>query len=219
MFFKCTDFTGQYISWRMCCSSWLLIYFWESYALGYYWARLKNPWNASRVPDGIASYWNILWYPVWFYLPLIWCKSSTLQKAKASIPKQNFLHALQLVWYRGVAGLLINLPRTKTLLFKPTIQNGFFSLKDFISQLNCRVFVRLDPLEPFEIVFLPQQCFFSTRILPSRPASQSSSDIRCWIIFLRHRFSCVVMFRAFSLLSRKLMTDEIVLCIGKTGSI
>ena len=42
-----------------------------------------------------------------------------------------------------------------------------------------------------------------------------------WILthFSRHWFSCAVIFRVVSMLSGKLMTDDIILCKGKTGCI
>ena len=72
-------------------------------------------------------------------------------------------------------------------------------------------FVHLGPLEPSDIVLLPQQCFLSA-ILLYRPVSQClllTVDVNTF--FSRHWFSCAVMFGVVSLLSCKLVTDEIVL--------
>ena len=46
-----------------------------------------------------------------------------------------------------------------------------------------------------------------------------SSHSGYWHFFSQYWFCCTIMFGAVSLLSRKLVTDLSVFCIGKTGSI
>ena len=63
MGFKSTDCAGQDISWRLCCSSLLLIYLWQN-LLVCFWSlscRSTNPWPTSHVSDGIAWCCSMLW--------------------------------------------------------------------------------------------------------------------------------------------------------------
>ena len=63
MGFKSTDCTSQDISWRICCSSLLLAYIWQSLLVcfGPLPCMSTNPWSTSRVPDGITWYCCMLW--------------------------------------------------------------------------------------------------------------------------------------------------------------
>ena len=89
---------------------------------------------------------------------------------------------------------------TYTLLFDPKIWN-------FIPLIDRPVFVRLVPLESFDIVLLPQQWFldFNSIIQTSSTELILTADIDT-SFFSWHWFSCAVMFGAVSLLSPKRVT-------------
>ena len=107
-------------------------------------------------------------------------------------------------WYDiGSCSSLINSsPYIDPSIWQKESELWFVSLKDFIPLLYSPVFVRLGLLNSGSL----------TAILPYSPASQSSLHSGCWHIFSRYWFSCAVIFWDVSLLSRKLMTDENVLC-------
>ena len=114
-----------------------------------------------------------------------WCKSPTLKVAKASRTMTKLPPCFMVGVIQGVAALSPTLHCTQTLLFDPKILNfelWFFSPKDFIPLFYCLVFVHLGPLEPFDIVLLPQQWFLSNST-PWASFTESSLYSRCWCIF------------------------------------
>ena len=87
MGFKFADCSSQDISWRICCSSLLLIYLWQSLPVCFrlLFCMSTNPWSTSCVSDVIV-WCSMFWLPVWFNFPFTWCKSLTLQLVKPHIP-------------------------------------------------------------------------------------------------------------------------------------
>ena len=71
---------------------------------------------------------------------------------------------------------------------------------------SCPIFASLGPLEPFDIVLLPQQWFLDSNSAKHVRFIRSSTHSGCWHIFSRHWFSCAVMFGAVNLLSHRQVT-------------
>ena len=148
-----------------------------------------NPWPTSHVPDGLAWCCTMLWEPVWFNLPFTWCKSSILLlpplRASSMLYGWSYAGGLQLFHQLFAAHSPSYLTqRFRTLIRQPKVL------------LCCLVFVRLDPLEPFDIVLLHQQWFLDSNSALLAWFTESSPHSGRW-----HCFSCVVVFRAVSLLS------------------
>ena len=86
-------------------------------------------------------------------------------------------------WYDigGYISFTNSLPHIDPPIWSKDFEPWFISPKDFIPLLYCPVFERLGPLEPFDIVLLPQQWFFE---------SNSTMVICCCCCF----FLCVCCF-------------------------
>ena len=136
---------------------------------------------------------------------------------KLSTPKRSLLHALRLVWYRGLQHFHQHFATHRSSYLTQRFRTLIHQSKGLF---HCSVVQSLCALAYWSLLTL--FCFlnsgFLLAILPYKPASQSlllTMDIVSFI----HGIGLVVMFWTVSLLSRKLVTNEIVLCIGKTGSI
>ena len=115
-------------------------------------------------------------------------------------------HALRLVWYRGCNSFTISSLNIDLPIWTKDFELWFLSLKDFILQPYCPVFVRLGPLEPFE------NCFVSSAVVSWQQFCNIGQfhsllftlDVNKY--FSRHWFSCAEMFGAAGPPWRKLVT-------------
>ena len=151
-----THSTDQDISWRTYCSSLLLIYFWPSLPVcfGSLSCISTNSWPIRCIPDGNTWCCSMQWKVLWFNLSFTWCKSLTLQLAKA-------LHTItEPPPPRGCSFFINSSPQIEPPIWPQNFELWFISPKDFIPLLYCSVFVCLIPLEPFDIDLVSWQQFY-----------------------------------------------------------
>ena len=150
MGFKSADCAGQDISWKTFCSSLLLMYLWQ--CLLVYFESLScintNLWTTSYVPDASVccdSQSNSI-CPITGTSPgLCNCQNShTIAK-----PPPYFTVG----YIQGVRALSPTLRAHRTSYLTEIF---FFNPKNFIPLPYCPVFMHLGPLEPLDIVLLPQ---------------------------------------------------------------
>ena len=146
---------------------------------------------------------------------------SLLQLVKAP-PHDNRASSMLYDWCDKVG--CVSFPNSSLyidhLIWPKDFKHWFISPKDFIPILYCPVFVCLGPLEPFDIVLLPQQWFLDSNSTIEANFTVSSSHSGCWYIF----FMILVQLYSDVWSSQPSViqdddSDEIVLCIGKTGCI
>ena len=108
----------------------------------------------SRRDQVMLQYAVIAGQFIQFNLPFIWCKSPTLQLAKAS-------HTIiESPPCRGDCNSFTNsLTHIDLHIWPKRFKLWFISPKDFIPLLYYPVFLHHGPQEPFDIVLLPQQWF------------------------------------------------------------
>ena len=150
-------------------------------------------------------------------MPFTRCKSSTLLLTKAS-PHNRAFSILYGCFDTGSCSSFIDF----SLHINPPIWPKYFKVicqsKGLYPLLYCPATVHLDPLEPFDIVLLPWLWFLDSTSAMCASFIVSSLHNGYWHIFSQHWFSCEVMCGAVNLLSHKLVNDEIIFCIAKTGS-
>ena len=157
-----------------------------------------NPWATSRVPDGIEWYCSMLWYPVWLKLPFNYCKSPTLQSAKASETITESPPCLDTGGYNSFtkfSSTYTLLFRLKTSKFNSSVQRNLFhcSIIQFCAPWPTRDF---------------WHCFTSvlehSASFTQASFTQSSLHSRCWHINFTTLFQ---MFGTAILQSRELVAD------------
>ena len=156
------DCTTKNISWRTCCSSYLLMFFWQS--LQVFFGSLScmsiNPWPTSRVLDGIAwSQYAVIAGLIQFTLQLVQISNSLLIKSSPhTYIHHNGASSMLYDWCdtRGCSSFINSLPHIDPPIWPKYFELCFVSPKDFILVLHCPVTIRLGPQEPFDIVLLPE---------------------------------------------------------------
>ena len=194
---KSADCAGQDISWKICCSSLLLMYFWQSLLVCFRSLSCisTNPWATSCSKwDGVMQQFAVIANQFAVHL--------AFQLARAPPHTHTHIHhnrasSMLYGWYD--TGGCSSFPNSSLHIDLPIWPKDFelcsLNPNDFIPLLYCPVFV----------CFLTLFCFlnsgFSTTILSYRPASQSLLlTVNADTFFSRHWFNCGVMFRAVSLL-------------------
>ena len=162
MGFESIYYIYQDIIWKTCCSSWLLMSHWQSLLVcfGSLSCMSTNLWDTSCIPDGITWCCNMLWSPVWFNLTFTWCKSLTLQLAKAPYTITEPLPCFTV----GMIQRIVALSQLFTAHRCSYLNQRFRTLIRQSKGLNSTVLLSILCVPwstgAFEIVLLLQQWFF-----------------------------------------------------------
>ena len=114
-------------------------------------------------------------------------------------------------WYdtRGYNSLTNSSPHVDPVIWPKEFELWFISPKNFTPLLYCPVFMLFCPMEPFDIIFLPQQWFLDCNSDIYTSFIESSPYSGCWHIF--SRYWCDVWSNQPPL-TQTGNPDEIVLC-------
>ena len=173
MGFKSTDCINQDISWRISCSSLLLIYLWQSLLECFQSLSCMstNVWPTTRDPDpATIECCDSRYDSITLHLEQI--PDLAIGKSP-NTPLKSLLHVLRWVWFEGVAVLSPTHHHTGDVLFDPKITNFDSSVQRTVCHNS--ISHSLWTLTHWSLLTL--FCFlnsgFFTVILPYRPNPRS----------------------------------------------
>ena len=157
MGFKFTDYASQDISWKICCSSLLLMNLWQSLLVCFGSLSCMSKKSLTHKPhfrwDCVVLQYAVIASLIEFALHLVQIHNFAISESPLHHNK-NF--TMLYAWcetggYSSFTNSLLHWPPIWPKEFKVY----FFNPKVFISLLCCPVFVHLGPLKSFDIVLLP----------------------------------------------------------------